>query len=494
MDKRWKNILGTNRAFLLVGLLVLISIGGIVLISKYFQPGSVSQGDPNVIPVVNGISSQPLGTSIPADKYGIQIQLSNGQSQPQTQEALPLATGEPLSPEEIEVILSRLPTLPVDPDEQTEFHVPSEVLPPPRPGNTIEETFPPLETEPTPEAVEAGPLQVLRFAPEGEIPIAPFISVTFNQPMVPLGTLNDLAEKDVPLKIEPSLPGTWRWLGTKTLTFEYDSELIDRLPKATEYRVTVPAGTTSMSGEPLAETVSWTFTTPPPKVITTYPDSNSPQPLNPIFFIAFDQRIDPPKILETISVKAGDQNVNVQLASQEEIGRDERVSQLIEDTPEGRWLAFRATKSLPAETNISVTIAAGTPSAEGPLTTTDSQSFSFSTYAPLRIIEHRCSWYDDRCPPLTPFYIQFNNPLDMNVYSEDMLRVEPAIPGVSANVYGNSIEITGQTKGQTTYTVTVSGKIQDIFGQQLGKDTRLTFKVGKAEPVLVNSGQTFLNS
>jgi alpha-2-macroglobulin len=64
--------------------------------------------------------------------------------------------------------------------------------------------------------------------------------------MVPLTTLADLAEKDVPVKIEPSLPGTWRWLGTKTLTFEYDSELIDRLPKATEYRVTVPAGTKSL--------------------------------------------------------------------------------------------------------------------------------------------------------------------------------------------------------------------------------------------------------
>ena len=73
-----------------------------------------------------------------------------------------------------------------------------------------------------------------------------------------------------------------------------------------------------------------------------------------------------------------------------------------------------------------------------------------------------------------------------------MLRVEPEIPGVSINVYGNSIEISGETKGQTTYTVTVSGKIQDIFGQKLGEDTRLTFKVGKADPVLVGPEQIFL--
>ena len=184
--------------------------------------------------------------------------------------------------------------------------------------------------------------------------------------------------------------------------------------------------------------------------------------------------------------------MDIVLASQTEIDADERVSQLAKDAQEGRWLAFRATQAFPTETNISVSIGPGTPSAEGPLTTTETQSFGFSTYAPLRIEEHRCSWYDDKCPPLTPFSIRFNNPLDMDVFSEDMLSVEPEIPGMSVNVYGNSIEISGETKGQTTYTVTVSGKIQDVFGQQLGRDADLKFKVDKAEPLLVNTGQNFL--
>jgi len=185
-----------------------------------------------------------------------------------------------------------------------------------------------------------------------------------------------------------------------TLTFEYDSELIDRLPKATEYKVTVPAGTKSETEGLLAESVSWTFRTPPPKIVTTYPD-NSPQPLAPIFFIAFDQRIDPAAVLRTISVKAGSQDIGIALAHQTEIDKDERVSQLIKDAPEGRWLAFRAAQSLPPETSVSVSIGPGTPSAEGPLTTTGAQSFNFSTYAPLRIEEHRCYGYNDRCPPLS---------------------------------------------------------------------------------------------
>ena len=66
----------------------------------------------------------------------------------------------------------------------------------------MEQSFPPdadAPQQPTPEA--AGPLEVLRYSPEGEIPIAPFISVTFNQPMVALATLEDLAQQDVPAQI-----------------------------------------------------------------------------------------------------------------------------------------------------------------------------------------------------------------------------------------------------------------------------------------------------
>ncbi len=485
MKERIKNLFGSKRAIAVVGILALTVAGGIFLVQR-FQSGKPGGGDTK-IPVVIDTSVSPTSQ----DTFGVDIQLSDGKPSADIIATLPVATGVPLSPEDIQLIYSRLPALTPDPNDQTEFNPPQELLPPPRPGNVIEGQFPPLETGPTPDESEAGPLQVSRYAPEGEIPIAPFVSVTFNQAMVPLGTLSDLAAKDVPVIIEPSLPGTWRWLGTKTLTFEYDSELIDRLPKATEYHVTIPTGTKSATGETLAEAVTWTFKTPPPKIITTYP-YGSPQPLEPIMFILFDQRIDPEAALKSINVMAGAQKVDLVLATQTEIEDDEDIKQLVEGAQESRWLAFRATQSFPTETNISVVVKAGMPSAEGPLTTTEDQSFSFDTYAPLRIEEHRCSWYDDRCPPLTPFIIRFNNPLDVSLFSEDMLRVEPEIPGVSANVYGNTIEISGVTSGQTNYRVTVSGKIQDVFGQQLGDDTSLTFKVGKADSVLVNTGQNFI--
>ena len=431
-----------NLVLAFVVVLLAASAGGFLILRKLWPdnsflnnlPGRGISGKttPVAIPIDTGSSPQTGGTSgslVQASDYGLSIRLSQGLAQPQIAAPVPLATGEPLSGEEIQQILSRLPTLTADLADQTEFKLAQEPIPPPRPGTTVEEAFPPLTSAPTPDAGEAGPLKVVRFGPEGEIPVAPFINITFNQPMVRLGTLGDLTAEAVPAQLEPSLPGTWRWLGTKTLTFEYDSKLIDRLPKATNYQVSIPAGTKSATGGILPETVEWTFSTPPPKVVSTYP-YNSPQPLEPIFFITFDQRIDPSAVLETIRVQAGSQTVSLILAGQAELEKDTEISQMLMYTPEGRWLAFKAATPLPAATNIQVTIGPGTPSAEGPLVTQEAQSFSFPTYTPLRIEDHGCYQYDSQCRPLTPFTIRFNNPIDAQAYQESMLRVEPEIPGV----------------------------------------------------------------
>ncbi len=60
------------------------------------------------------------------------------------------------------------------------------------------------------------------------------------------------------------------------------------------------------------------------------------------------------------------------------------------------------------------------------------------------------------------------------------------------NVYGDTIDISGETRGQTNYMVTLAGGLKDVFGQTLGKDVDLTFKVGKAEPRLFATDQTFV--
>ena len=47
---------------------------------------------------------------------------------------------------------------------------------------------------------------------------------------------------------------------------------------------------------------------------------------------------------------------------------------------------------------------------------------------------------------------------------------------------GSAINIQGLTKARTVYKVRISGGLLDQFGQTLGKDAELTFKVGNAQP------------
>jgi uncharacterized protein YfaS (alpha-2-macroglobulin family) len=488
---------GGRNPYLVPNIIILLAlISAFWVVRTHWQQPPITTPQP--IPLGTEAPSIPGEPQAMANSTGsenlpahLTLYLSEGQAQPQAAAPLPPATGQPLPQEDLSRLLERLPVLTPEPQDVSEFNLAPGPIPPPRPGQTIQQPFPPPAQPAVTEAVESGPLKVLRYAPEGEIPIAPFINITFNQPMVALDTLGNLAIEQVPVHLEPSLPGTWRWLGTRTLTFEYDSDLIDRLPKATRYQVTIPAGTTSATGGELAETVEWNFSTPPPKATFTYP-ANDAQPLDPLFFIAFDQRIDPAAVLETIQVSAAGQPVALKQASEAEVQADGNLSRALKNTPEGRWLAFRAQSSLPADAQIQVNIGPGTPSAEGPLLSEQAQTYSFRTYAALRITEYGCYYGGSQCRPLSPFYIHFNNPLDASSYTEDMLRITPELPGASVNLIGDTIQIQGASKGQTSYTVTVAGNLQDTFGQKLGQDTRLTFQVGPAQPALTGPGQTLV--
>src|SRR5258708_37346450 len=116
--------------------------------------------------------------------------------------------------------------------------------------------------------------------PEGEVPLAPELSVTFSQPMVAV-TSQDDAAKVQPVKLTPTPKGKWRWIGTRTILFDPDV----RFPQAQTYQVEIPAGTKSAAGGELKQAVKFTFETPPPTLRASYPNPNSgPQHLDvPMF-------------------------------------------------------------------------------------------------------------------------------------------------------------------------------------------------------------------
>ena len=416
---------------------------------------------------------------------GLRFRLSEGTNQPETRPATNPKPATTLSNAETEAVLKRLPQIKAETSDETDFALRPQSLPPPRTGITVMQPFPAANEMAPPDLKAAGPLEVIRYSPEGDVPITPNLSVTFSQPMIAI-TSQEEAAKYVPVKLTPEPTGKWRWIGTKTLLFEPDV----RFPMATQYSVSVPAGTKSATGGTLSNAKSWTFTTPPPTVKTTYPGTGAPRPLDSLMFVELDQRVDPAAVLKTIKVTAGNAPVPLRLATNDEIEADLYLKQLVKNAEKDRWLAFRAIDALPGNSYLTVTIGPGTPSVEGPRTTNAKQDFNFYTYGPLRITKSECG-YSGGCRPQDWFRIEFNNPIDATAFKESQVTIQPAMEGLKPFLQGNAIVINGIKKPDTTFKLTLDKSITDAFGQKLGKDETVEFKVGPADPVFWLSGNGF---
>ncbi|HYY58905.1 MAG TPA: Ig-like domain-containing protein, partial [Pyrinomonadaceae bacterium] len=329
-----------------------------------------------------------------ADRKGLRFRLSEGAEQPAPPADARVVPVSHLTESETQNVLKRLPPVKAEATDEQDFALRDRSLPPPRTGRTINVSFPSPKETAAPDGVAnaGGPLEVLRYSPEGEVPLAPQLSVTFSQPMVAVTSQAELASGDVPIKLTPQPKGSWRWVGTKTLLFVPEG----RFPMATTYRASVAAGATSATGATLRIPREWSFATPPPQLKTKYPE-DGPQRRNALIFVEFDQRIDPAAVLRTIKVNSASMSLNVRLASAQEVEADETVRKLASAAQEGRWMALRAAAddsggALPADANIVVTVGPGTPSAEGPRTTAKAESFSFRTFGPLRVVKHECGY------------------------------------------------------------------------------------------------------
>jgi uncharacterized protein YfaS (alpha-2-macroglobulin family) len=385
------------------------------------------------------------------------------------------APASPLPDDATQSLLKRLPAITNADDDRKDFAIRERSLPPPRTGRISDEPFPPAPINEAPIDSVAGPLEVLRFAPEGDVELAPHLSVTFSQPMVAVTSSEDLAASQPPVKLSPQPKGRWRWIGTKTLLFEPDG----RFPMATEYTVEIPAGTKSAAGASLGETKRWRFATPPLTLKSKFPTDES-QPLNPILFIEFDQKIDQASLLKHIRLRADERELPLRVATAQELANDEEVKALAARAEPGRWLAFRAEEILPADSEIDVSVSPGAPSAEGPRVTTDEQSFSFETYGPLRVADYGCGWgtIPNNCSPWFNWTARFSNRL-ANDIDPSKVRIEPELAGLKVNSnYGDRLIIEGHPRPRTAYQVILDASITDIYGQTLGQPVTLKFTTG----------------
>jgi uncharacterized protein YfaS (alpha-2-macroglobulin family) len=469
-----------RRIFLDFLFLGAVFLGGLFVVYKAI---SMVFGGVDAPELAVGMSA-PLAGFAQEPPQGLTIRLSEGA--PREAPGTPTPVTEPLSQDEVRQVLARVPPLPEDPGAERDFALPPDLVPPPRRGVTVQAEFPPAEERVRREEVVSGPLEVVRHAPEGDVERARELSITFSQPMVPVTSREELAARDVPARLRPQVEGRWRWVGTRTLLFEIDAGF----PMATEYQALVPAGVTSAVGARLAEPLAWTFKTPAPSVTESLPRGDAISD-SPLIFVAFDQGIDAGAVLDHITVRSAGRTFKVRRADREEIAEDETVERATEAAPEGRWVAFRAVRPLPRDSQVEVVIEPGTPSAEGPLRTDTAQTFSFRTFGPLRVERSWCGW-DEGCPPGSTWQIEFSNPIDSEAFDESLIRIEPELPLMRYRLSNDRLGIRGRVQPRRDYRVTLSADVRDVFGQTLGQDTSLRFDVGAAPASLTARAERFV--
>ncbi|HEY0017851.1 MAG TPA: alpha-2-macroglobulin family protein [Longimicrobium sp.] len=441
--------------------------------------GLDAQRGPDIPPLYVHV---PQRDTTPADTVGLRFRI--GEAPGRGRERAPVAPSTQLAAADAARILSRLPPLTRAVTAADSFAFPARTLPAPRTGRVVMAGFPPPDTAPPPRPSgprEPAALAVVRGAPRGEVPVGAEVTVTFSQPMVPLSSVATVEAGDVPVRLSPRPVGRWRWIDVRTLVFTPAG----RMPAATEYTVTIPAGTRSQAGGRLAQAASWTFATPRLSATGGSPHGSSVQ-LDPLIVIQFDQRIDRAAVLPHIRLLATDarRDIPLRLATDQEIAGDANASLLAQQGDSVHWIALKPVQPLPRHTHLRVTVGAGTPSAEGPLLTGIAQSWHFSTYGPLRVAEATCYGRNEVCRPGNPFHVTFTTPLASTELRPEWVRVEPAIAGMEAAVLDGALVISGATRPNTRYTIHLGAGIRDIFGQTLGEPQVRTINVGAPFPEL----------
>lgn len=425
--------------------------------------------------------------------------------------ATPPPSIQPLTDARAETLLARLPALPAEPVAEP-FRFPAASPPPPRTGRIQLATFPPPADAggPAPPATPARePLRVTRVTPEGDAMLAPHVTITFSEAMVPLTTVAQAEAGAPPARLTPQPPGRWTWLDTRTLRFQPEG----RLPNATQFTLEVPAGTRSATGQVLAQAVRFSFATPALRATGAWPAihpddrdeyhrrpgagaSGDPRSnarsvrLDPVMVVAFDQEVNAEAVLRSARLRADGRELPVRLATAAEVAADSVARRLTEGLQPGRWVAFRPSQPLPRDAEVRLVLLAGTASAEGPRTTKQAQSLRFRTYGPLRIASHGC--WSDQCAPGMPWHVQFTNVIDSATWAPSALVVQPELRDMTVSLAGGQLRISGLARPNTRYRVTLPAGLRDVFGQPLDGERTVTINVGAPQPALALPGEPML--
>ncbi|HEX5275278.1 MAG TPA: Ig-like domain-containing protein [Candidatus Rubrimentiphilum sp.] len=341
---------------------------------------------------------------------------------------------------------------------------------------------PPLESV-APLAAPSAPAWIKQIAPLGNVTSSAQIRVIFANPVIPVAQLGSASEKDLlaHFRVAPALAGSFVVLTPRMIGFQSDSAL----PRATRVRVTLTSGLRDLSGHALDRDLAWTFETDP-IVLKNEGQSPDATPTPPTVSLRPVVRLSSNTQLEADSLGA---------AAVFHSAAGDTPAAAAQESPDpssGSWsYAISPQSDLQKDTAYTLMVKPGVLPKAGNLPSAETLSVAMHTYSPLAFVSVRptadpmTSTGNPRFTGGDPVLI-FNNALDPKTYAAH-ISVQPS-PRPVGQLYslsddGTTVSINPYALApKTGYTLSADAALQDIYGQQLGRDARGQFAAGNLSP------------
>lgn len=304
-----------------------------------------------------------------------------------------------------------------------------------------------------------GPLEVAAVAPDADtegITADARLIVTFNRPVVPLVSTEELEDLPEPISIEPEVEGVGEWLNTAIYVFTPT----EALKGATTYTITVAGGLTSVDGAELSEDYSWSFKTLPPQILSISPsDSESDVLLERQVTVTFSQPMDKDTTEAAFAL----------------MHNGEPVVGDIEWDETNTQLTFTADENLEIESVYIINIADSATSASGEATIAQGYSQTFNTI-PFPGVQSTSPSNNER--GVSPGYgatIYFKSPMNTETL-EGKITIDPEPESWDPVIWNDeALNLSFASEPTTLYTITLAAGAEDLYGNAIERDYTFRF-------------------
>ncbi len=304
------------------------------------------------------------------------------------------------------------------------------------------------------------PVNVLPSPNSQDVAPTSAIAVSFNQPVAALGAEGGQPEAFL---LDPPADGRGEWLSTSTYIFYPQPALAG----GETYTVRLNTDLRSTSGAPLEEgdALTWSFETALPRLVSVEPSNTQPLGLDPRFVLTFNQPMQAASVEAAFSLRGHSGPVEGTFAWDET----------------HTAMTFTPSSLLAREASYTLTVTMQARSLSGTSLPLEHQ-FEYTTYGNFAVTGSD--------PPEGgvkgegSVRILFSTPLQETQNLDDLVSVEPKVPGLNVAVSGATLQIYGFYAPETDYTLTLLPRLTDRWEQTLGRPFTLQFRSAAARPGL----------